>query len=326
MAVDVTTFAAQARTEFAMGMEGAYEKPIPAAYDLFTTTYPSSVKVETHTYMSNLPRLQRFKGYSPGVRLEDNTYTITNFPWRIGPVKINLDDLDDDQGGGYLRQINRLPARGQKDLAHEALSYLAAGTSNLCFDGTALFANSHTWGSGDNLMAGSGDLMDNAGNDGVTHYIIALVTDNSDMKPLILQQREEIKAYDDFDSADAQKRREAEFWGHGRFGFGYGMWWDAIHATVTDTPTVAECYTMIESIINRFRTFTLPKGDNIDTTLYAHEGWEPTAQNFVLLCNLKLGQILKRALSISQYVASTGNVDNVYQNVATVLPTSALGA
>jgi hypothetical protein len=89
---------------------------------------------------------------------------------------------------------------------------------------------------------------------------------------------------------------------------------------------VAECYTIIEQIINGLRTFTLPKGKDTDTALYVHEGWDPAPSNFVLCCNLKLGQILQRALKITQYVASTGNVDNVYQNVATVIPTSALGA
>jgi hypothetical protein len=89
---------------------------------------------------------------------------------------------------------------------------------------------------------------------------------------------------------------------------------------------VAECYTIIEQIINGFRTFTLPKGKDTDAALYVHEGWTPSPENFVLCCNLKLGQILKRALSISQYIASTGNVDNVYKDVATVIPTSALGA
>jgi hypothetical protein len=57
-----------------------------------------------------------------------------------------------------------------------------------------------------------------------------------------------------------------------------------------------------------------------------HEGWDPQASNFYLLCNLKLAEVLKTAMSISQYITTSGNVDNVYRNIATVVPTSALGA
>ncbi len=120
--------------------------------------------------------------------------------------------------------------------------------------------------------------------------------------------------------------KDYEYWVDGRFGLGYGYWWDGVHMTITDTPTVAECYTIIEQIINLFRTFTLPKGKDTDDALYVHEGWDPAPANFVLCCNLKLGVILRRALQITQYVASTGNVDNVYKDCATVVPTSALGA
>lgn len=322
MAVDVTAFSAMARAEFMNGKMAADEKSFPANYEPFTTKMASTTKVETHTYMSNLPRLARFKGYSPGVRLMDKTYTIPNYEWRIGPVVVRKTDLDDDQIGGYLRTVNALPGRAQKDVGHQILAHLAAGTTNLCFDGTAMFANSHTFGSGDNL-----DTANYASNDGVTHKVIALITDNSAIKPVLFQDREPLSALQtDAQTPQAAKLKEYEYWADCRFGLGYGFWWDAYHMTITDTPTVGECYEMVRQIINGFRTFTLPKGRDSDDTLYIHEGWYPQASNFFLCCNLKLAEILNTALTISQYVTSTGNVDNVYKGVATVVPTSALGA
>lgn len=322
MAIDVTAFSALARSEFMNGKMAADDKPFPAAYEPFTTTLGSTAKVETHTYMSNLPRLARFKGYSPGVRLVDKVYTIANYDWRIGPVTVSKNDLDDDQTGGYLKTINSLPGRAKKDVGHQVMAHLAAGTTNLCFDGTAMFADSHTFGSGDNL-----DTANYASNDAVTHKVIALITDNSAIKPVIFQDRESLTGLQtDADSPQAAKLKEYEYWADTRFGLGYGFWWDAYHVTITDTPTVEECYQLIRQIINGFRSFTLPKGKDTDDTLYVHEGWVPSSSNFVLCCNLKLGEILETAVSISQYVASTGNVDNVYKNKATVVPTSALGA
>lgn len=320
MAVDVTAFSAMARAEFLQGKLAADEKPFPAAYDLFTTRFASTTKVETHTFMSNLPRLAEFKGYNPGTRLTSKEYTVTNKEYRAGPINVRETDLDDDQIGGYMKTIQALPQRAQKDIGHMILAHLAAGTSGTCFDGTAYFANSHTLGSGDNLLT-----ADFAGNDGATHKVVAMVVDNPVIKPVIFQDRQPLSGLqDDTSDAVAKKLKEYEFWADTRFGLGYGFWWDAVHVTITDTPTVAECYELIEDIVNQFRSFTLPKGKDTDDSLYVHEGWDPNPQNFVLACNLQLGQILKRALSITQYVASTGNVDNVYKDVATVVPTSAL--
>jgi len=324
MAIDPGAFSALARSEFANGMAAAFEKPVPAKYEGFSTTLPSSTKVETHTYMSNLPRLARFKGWSPSVRLVDKVYQVTNYTWRIGPVQVKKEDLEDDQIGGYLKSINALPERASKDIGHEICSHLAAGTSNLCFDGTAFFADTHTFGSGDNL-----DTANMASNDAVTHYIIALVTDNPGMKPVLFQDRESLSGLQtDEGTPQAAKLREYEYWADTRFGLGYGYWWDAVHLTITDTPTIPEIIeTLIPQIINRLRTFTLPKGRDSDSALYVHEGWEPMASNLYLLCNLKLAEKLTTAISLPNYANGSGTaMNNTYHNKATVVPTSALGA
>lgn len=321
MAVSVSAFTAMARKEFAQGKLAADEKPYPAKHEMFTSNIASTVRVETHTFLSNLPRLQRFKGYTSFARLIAKEYTIANEEYRVG-LEVKKTDLDDDQVQMHLQTVNSLPNRAKKDVGHILLDHLAAGASRTCFDGSNFFADSHTIGSGDNSIT-----VDNAGNDGVSHRIIALNVDNPVIKPVIFQDREPLSALQtDADTPQAALAKQYQYWVDGRFGMGYGFWWDAINVAITDTPTVPECYTIVETIINQFRSFTLPKGADVDDSLYTHEGWEPTQQNFVLCCNLKLGQILKRALSIAQYTTSGGNVDNVYKDVATIVPTSSLGA
>jgi phage major head subunit gpT-like protein len=319
--VEVTQFTAQARAEFAKGKMAADERPFPAEHEMFTSRMGSTVKVETHTYMSNLPRLAEFKDYTPFTRLTNKEYTVSNKEYRTG-IAVRKTDVDDDQTSGYMNSVNGLPARAQKDVGHMTLDHLADGTTNLCFDGTAFFAASHTVGSGDNL-----DTFDGASNDGVTHKIIALVCDNPHVKPILFQDREPLSELQtDAGTPQAALVKDYQYWVDCRFGLGYGYWWDAYHLTITDTPTIEEIYTIFEQIVNGFRTFTLPKGKDTDDSLYIHEGWKPSKENFVLLCNLKLGARLERAMSLTQYVASTGNVDNVYKDKATVIPTSALGA
>ncbi len=322
MPTDVTTFSAMCRAEFMKGKMAADDRPFPSDYSSFTSVVPSTTQIETHTYMSNLPRLKVFDQYSPAVRLFDKTYTVANEEYRIGPVTVRKRDLDDDQIGGYLQSVNALTNRGKKDTGHIILKHLANGRTNTCFDGTAFFANSHTVGTGDNL-----DTFNPAGSDAVTHRVIALVTENPNVKPVMFQDRESLsQLMTDADSPQAWKMKEYEYWADTRFGLGYGYWWDAIDLAISDTPTVPECYDFVEQLINRFRTFVLPKGRATDDDLYVHEQWKPQPSTFKLLCNLKLAQILQRALAISQYIVSTGNVDNVYKDIAEVIPTSALGA
>lgn len=324
MAVAVSAFTALARSEFMQGKMAADDKPFPAAHEAFTTSFPSTTSVETHTYMSNLPRLTEFKGVNRLTKLVTKKYTVDNVEYRIGPIQVRKTDLDDDQIGGYLKTVQALPGRAQKDVGHKCLAHLALGTTNTCFDGSAFFANSHTIGSGDNL-----DTVNMAASDGVTHKIIALVLDNPVIKPIIYQDREKLSGLmTDADTPQAALQKEHLYWADTRFGLGYGFWWDAYHLTITDTPTVAEVIeTIIPQIINGFRTFTLPKGDDGDDTLYVHEGWVPAANNFTLLCNLKLAEILQTACRKDTYPASGGvGTMNQYQDKFAVVPTSALGA
>jgi phage major head subunit gpT-like protein len=320
MPTDVTAFTALARSEFMAGKIEAESRPFPAKYDQFVTNFPSTTRVETHTYMSSLPRLAEFKGYVPGTRFGTKEYTVANKEYRIGPISVRKTDLDDDQTGGYLLQINGLTEQGKKDIGYKVLNHLAAGTSTPCFDATNFFANSHTVGTGDNL-----DVFNGAANDGATYKIIALRTDNSKIKPVVFQDRESLsELMTDADTPQAMKQKEFEYWADCRFGLAYGFWWDAYHVTITDTPTVTECYDIFKQIINGFRTFKLPKGKDSDDDQYVHEGWSPDASNTVLLCSLGIEEVLSTAINLSQYVTSGGLVDNVYKGKATVIGTSSL--
>ena len=66
MATDVTAFTQLARKEFMLGMIDAQNSVMPASYDSFVTKISSSVRIETHTYMSALPRLARRRGTGTG--------------------------------------------------------------------------------------------------------------------------------------------------------------------------------------------------------------------------------------------------------------------
>ncbi len=322
MTVQVSAFTAMARAEFMNALIETQSRVMPADYDSFVTKLGSKVRVETHTFMSNLPRLRLWKGYSPGTRLTNTPYNIENLEYRIGPVTVRSVDLDDDQVGGYMMAIKALPKQGQKDIGYKILAKLANGANEAGFDGTNYFAGSHTYGAGNNLMT-----ADEASNDGKTHKIIAMILDVP-FKPILFQDRESLKQLQDDYTPQARKVKEYEYWADCRFGLGYGFWFSSILLTITDTPTLTELDTNLTAICDRFRTFTLPPGADVDDLIYVHEGWVPAASNMTLLCNMGLAQRLDKLRTTELIASGTGGavVNNQYKDKFTLIPTSALGA
>ena len=322
MAVDVSAFSALARAEFQNNLMASYAKPYPADIDQLVDEWPSKVAVETYPYMTNIPRLRVYKRDSPAVQLVADKWTVANVTYRQGPVVVQKETLDDDQIGGYLKAIGAMPEGAKKDIKYKILSTLAGGASNPCFDGTNMFASSHTIGSGNNLMT-----ADNASNDGVTHKIIATITD-SPAKPILFQNREPLSSLNDNGSQQGLEAREFRYWADTRFGVACAAWFSSVLMTITDTPTLPELTAIILSMFNRLRTFTLPKGADVDDALYFHEGWTPASNNCTLLCNLQLATLLE-TIRDSELIASGtsgGVVTNYLQGKFKVVPTSALGA
>lgn len=322
MGVDVSAFTALAKKEFQTSLMASYAKPFPADIGPLVQEWGSTTAIETYPFMTNIPRLRVFRRDSPAVQLAADKWTIRNETYRQGPVVIQKEVLDDDQVGGYLQAIGAMPAGAQKDIKYKLLAQLANGANVACFDGTSFFADSHNVGSGDNLMD-----VNNASNDGVTHKIIATITDGP-AKPLVFQNREPLKSLNDNGGPEANKARQTEYWADTRFGIGLGAWFSSVLNVLTDTPTLPELTSIILSMFNRLRTFTLPKGSDVDDALYFHEGWVPNASNVTLLCNLQLATLLETIRDSALIASGTGGgvVTNYLYNKFTVIPTSALGA
>ncbi len=322
MSVEVSAFTAMAKAQFQNQLIDAYARPYPADIDDLVDEYPSTVAVETYPYMTNIPRLRVFKRDSPAVQLAANKWQVQNVTYRGGPIVVQKESLDDDQIGGYLKSIAAMPAGLQKDIKYKVLATLAGGASNTCFDGTNMFATSHTVGTGNNLMT-----ENNASNDAVTHKILAVITDGP-AKPVLFQNREPLKDLNNNGTPDAMEQREFRYWADTRFGVACAAWFTAILDTITDTPTLPELTSILLGIFNRFRTFTLPKGSDVDDSLYFHEGWTPASNNLTLLCNLQLATLLETIRDSALIASGTsgGVVTNYLQNKFKVIPTSALGA
>src|SRR5579863_4866519 len=322
MGISVSEFTALAKAEFQNNLMGAYAKPYPADIDALVDNWPSKTAVETYPFMTNIPRLRIFKRDSPAIQLVADKWIVKNETYRLGPIVVQKETIDDDQIGGYLKAIGTLPAAGQKDIKYAILKQLANGTTNPCFDGTNMFAASHTIGTGNNSMTAT-----SASGDAIAHKIIAIITDNP-AKPVLFQNREPIKELNNNGTAEGKEARVYRYLCDTRYGLACAASFTSCFLAITNTPTLTELTTDILAMFNRLRTFTLPKGSDVDDFLYYHEGWTPASNNSTLLCNLQMATLLETIRDSALIASGTGGgvVTNYLQGKFRVIPTSALGA
>lgn len=283
----VDIFTTAMRSEFANAYEAV---AVPAEFAKYTTVVPSAARIEHYTWMSPSPGLAKYQGHRRYGKIDSVRYSVENSEFDAA-FEVLLRDIDDDQTGGYALKPKELAERAKVFPSRWVLKHLAAGTSRACFDGTNFFANSHTIGTGDNLLT-----YDCAGNDAVTHKIVALHHGGS-LKPLIWQDRKAPSFQDNAGSSESREAKTVKYWidMEGEAAFGY--WWDAIHMTITDTPSITEMHGIFQAIEDAFRGFLLPKSLSSDEGEYIHEQREFNASNLCLVASPKLATLLRQALN-----------------------------
>ena len=217
-------------------------------------------------------------------------------------------DIEDDQTGGYGVKFRELASKAKAFPNHLVLEMLDDGSTTTCFDGSSFFADSHTIGTGDNLMGGSGTATAN----GLAYKIVALAKSGM-IKPLIFQDRKPFKLMDDTSSPDAAFRKELRWWIDGEAAAAFGYWWDAVEYTFTGIPTLTEVQTALGDIEDRFRTFKLPKAFTSDRSEFPHEQLEFSPASMTFVCATRLGNLMRIALTADTIVNSSSPVTNVYK-------------
>lgn len=139
------------------------------------TVAPSAARDETYGWLGQVPQMveagsSTANGSSevPVTALTEAGYTITNKKF-WSSIAISRDNWADDQAQGLAIRVSQLAnvALGHRNKL--VIDMLAGGTSNLCYDGTAFFGDSHTArkgeGAQDNLLAGTGTTTAQIGTD-----------------------------------------------------------------------------------------------------------------------------------------------------------------
>ncbi len=274
----------------------------PAPWEQITEVIPSDARIEHYTWMSPTPGLSRYVGHRRYGKVSTIRYSVENLEFDSS-FEVLLRDVEDDQVGGYKRKPAELAERAKKFPGRWALQHLAAGESRACFDGSSFHANSHTIGTGDNLLTGTGTLN----SDGFTYKMIAMYTGGG-LKPLLWQQRKSPNFQTNAGSPQSYESKVLRYFIDLEGEAAYGYWWDSVLFKWTSQPTVTEVHTAFAQIQAAFRTFLLPKALDSDDGERIHEQEVFSSANMVYVVSTALEETMNQALNqswVPQTIGST---------------------
>lgn len=301
----LTIFTAAMRTEFLNAYAAARADANFVAYESYTSVVPSTSRIEEYPWLSPPPRLAPYIGRRRYNTVDESKYRVENKEFDAA-LSIRLRDIRDDQVGGYPLLAKQMAQDVVQFPNRELIKHVKLGASKYCFDNSFFFADSHNIGTGDNLMT-----ADNAGNDGVTHRVIALIKTGA-VKPLIWQQRRD----DGLQSSEGtwnEKEEKVQKWIYDyEAAPGFGFWWDAISMTITDTPSLTEVQNTIAAIEERFRGFKLEKAEVGEDDIYVHDQLTFNTSSIVYLVNPALESLFRRVLFASEINPGSGSQSNIW--------------
>jgi len=107
------------------------------------TKVPSTTRTNTYGWMGRLLKMRKWDGPRVIQNLNTFAYQLENEPYEL-TVGVDRDDIEDDQLGVYNPLFEELGRNGVKWPDQVLKTALQAGTTNLGFDGVAMFSTAHT--------------------------------------------------------------------------------------------------------------------------------------------------------------------------------------
>jgi phage major head subunit gpT-like protein len=303
------------RTEF---LSSYLPTATPAPWESITQVIPSTARIERYTWMTPTPAMALYRGHRNYGNIGSVTYSVLNKEFDSA-FEVPLRDVEDDQTQGFELKPQELAAKAKLFPGRWVMQHLALGASLNCFDATAFFANSHTVGTGDNLLAGTG-----SGNaDGLSHKFVVLYTGGT-LKPLIWQTRKQPNFQTNAGTPQSYEAKTLRYWIDMEGQAAYGWWWNAVQYTFTHLPTVSEIHDAFGSVEQAFRTFSLPVNLTGDMKEYMHEQTVFSAANTVVVHSTTLTHLMRQALNqdwVPQTIGATAvATTNRFQGWATYIP------
>lgn len=254
---------------------------------------PADGRKVYQAWLAPLADPAQFTGARAYQQLDHRLSEIEMVPY-YDAFRLSLRDLRDSAINLWDGVSAELVKRCQLYAVKRLNAIAAAAASTLSFEGVAaqyMAANTHTVGSGDNLIATTCAA-------GSAATIIALHI-GGPIKPLIWYNRQDPKL-DENDEKDKSENGETRFWCDFEGAAAPGFWWDLVDDVCTGLPTVAEFQTALGEIQAAFRTFTYPGGD------YVHELTQFNKSTLLLMIPSRLEAVAKRVRD-NATIASSDN-------------------
>jgi phage major head subunit gpT-like protein len=197
------------KTSFNSGFAGTEPN-----YARVATVIPSSARTETYSWLGAWPALREWIGDRQIKQLAGSTYAVTNRRFE-GTVKVNADDIRDDQVGIYAPMFEEQGRAVRAFPDSLIFALLANGHVAKCYDGMPFFDDEHPMGAGLGV-----NITDGAG---APWY---LLDTSRSLKPLIFQDREkfDLVGLDDPRDPNVFMRNEFIYGTTGRCEGGFGFW------------------------------------------------------------------------------------------------------
>lgn len=302
--MDLDLFTAAMRNEFVTGYEAtAATAPIEDCIG----TINSTARIENYAFLTPTPGMAQYLGRRRLGNIGMVKYQKENLEFDAS-IQVLTRDIKDDQIGGYPLKFRELSEKSAKYPNILAMQTLNLGATTACFDGSYLFADSHTIGTGDNKMSDTGT----GNSDGLAYKVIFLVK-NRPIKPLLWQQRMAPVLNDSTQGWESSFHKEVRYWVDMEGNVGYGYWWDAIQFTWTNMPTQTQLLTMMGDMQNQMRGFKLPKAFADDTSEFPHAQLDFTDSSVSVVCSTGLAALMRIILGSDTLVQSGAAVTNPYK-------------
>ncbi len=305
------------RSEFQNAYKATAE---PAEWERFTQVIPSTARIEHYTWMSPSPGMARWVGHRRYGKISTVRYSVENLEFDAG-FEILMRDIRDDQTAGYVQKPKELAIRAKLFPGRWTIKHLAAGATRACFDGTNFFADTHSIGTGDNLLTHTCTGT----SDGATYKIAFLYT-GGPLKPLLWQNR----MGPDFETTggtpQAKEAKVVRYWIDMEGEAAYGYWWDAVQITLTNSPEVTDMYNVMRKVTSAFRGFQLPKAAASEDGEYIHEQAKFTASNMIAVASPDLetvfDQLFNQTWAPQSPGGSTVATTNKWMGKGTYVPSN----
>lgn len=327
--MNIDLFTVQMRQEF---LKGTQIVPLKEPdWKKFTLVIPSTARFENYSALAALPVMKRYVGHRQYANVDTIRYPVENLEMDAS-IEVPLRDVEDDQIGLYPIAFKSLGERANTEMPGRLIiQQLALGASTVCFDGSDFFASSHNLGSGNTSslppnFTGGLNLLNYTSqgtSDGKTYKACFLITTDT-IKPAIYQTRKAVSLGTNSGESRSREAKSVRYWCDAEVAVAYGWWWQAVLVNITNTPTIPDCYAMIDAAISQLRTFTLPQASPLDPVLYANQGFMPAPDAFTVIVSAPIGQVFWHTLSeerigVSVAGSNSGFTNNIYRGTTSLV-------